>query len=188
MGSTIFFALAVGAGFVLLGLVVYSYVRPHPQHKPSVTALLGLLGFALIVSPNFTSISIRSEGLELSLIREMQARQLRALAEIPDLAATVGLEEDDFDSPSGAGHPSGAPPAPRSIPSFRRPSEDESDASDEPASPLSEDRKERLLSAFERGDLELRKLTNLELLALNERVAARNAQSTSEPDHSSMPR
>ncbi len=103
MGSTIFFALAVGAGFVLLGLVVYSYVRPHPHHKPSVTALLGLLGFALIASPNFTSISIRSEGLELSLIREMQARQLRALAETPRLGAGVEVEANDFDSSRGIG-------------------------------------------------------------------------------------
>ena len=84
VGSPLFFAFAVGAGFVLIGLVVYSYVRPQPEHRASVTALLGLLGFALVASPNFTSISIKSEGLELSLLREMQARQLKALVALQE--------------------------------------------------------------------------------------------------------
>ena len=102
--STLFFLSAVGAGFVMIGLVVYSYVRPRPEHRPSVTALLGLLGFALVASPNFTSISIRSEGLELSLLREMQARQLEALEE---------LQRRGTASPPVEDPPAVAPPPPQ---------------------------------------------------------------------------
>ena len=43
MDTWIFYGSAVAAGFVLIGLVVYSYVRPRPEHRPSVTALLGML-------------------------------------------------------------------------------------------------------------------------------------------------
>ena len=168
----LFFACAVGAGFVLLGLVVYSYVRPHPEHRPAITGLLGVLGFALVASPNWTSISIRSDGMELSLLREMGARQLRALAEFQRWAeAQSPSRAPGSFGPAAAPQPSrgsGEAPAPPDPPGHGSSQPDE-----EPASP-SPERTERLFDALGRGDLDLRTLTDPELLALNELVTARN--------------
>ena len=55
MDTWIFYGSAVAAGFVLIGLVVYSYVRPRPEHRPSVTALLGMLTSC---SSNVTAVNI----------------------------------------------------------------------------------------------------------------------------------
>jgi hypothetical protein len=176
--SSAFFAAAVGAGFVLIGLVVYSYVRPQPEHRPSVTALLGLLGFVLIASPNWTSISIRSENLELSLLREMQARQLQALAELQGGARA---------EPAAAPPPRLDPPEPANAtppPDVRPPTPDPGSgreplrAGTPPPSP-SPTHSERLFEAFARGDLDLRQLSDTELLDLNDRITAlRNTGTT----------
>jgi hypothetical protein len=181
VSSNLFFAAAVGAGFVLIGLVVYSYVRPRPEHRPSVTALLGLLGFALVASPNWTSISIKGEGLELSLIREMQARQLEALEELREATAGSALAPTAAPRPAPAtSRPGIRPPSPEPVrPAIDPPPEAaQPDPSPSLATALSEDQKQELFAAFERGELELRKLTTTELLALNERVTERTSHPT----------
>lgn len=164
MSAIFFFASAVCAGFVLLGLVAYTTVWPRPEHRPSITALLGLLGFALVASPNWTSISIRGKGLELSLLREMQARQLEALA---DLQAEACAEPEALPLRSRA-----AIAAPSGKTGPRAPEPPEPAEADPPA-PLSRERAQHLIDAFERGELELRALSNRELLALNERLSER---------------
>lgn len=171
MSATFFFASAVCAGFVLIGLVAYTTLWPRPEHRPSITALLGLLGFALIASPNWTSISIRGEGLELSLLREMQARQLEALA---------GLQAEACAEPAALPEPARAAlgaPAPASHPGKRAPepsgARPQPPAEAEPPAPLSRERAQRLVDAFERGELPLRALSNRELLTLNERLSER---------------
>jgi len=172
VSATFFFASAVCAGFVLIGVVAHATLRPQPQQRPSVTALLGLLGFALVASPNWTSISIRGEGLELSLLREMQARQLQALTELragtcPEPAPEAGAAPAAAPpGPAGDGKPApGLAQPPKPGPTAARA------ADPGPALPL--ERAQRLVDAFERGEIELRFLSNRELLALNERLSER---------------
>ena len=180
--STLFFGLAVTAGFLLIGVVAYGYVHPRPEQRTSVTTLLGLLGFALIASPNFTSISIRSDegGLELSLIREMQARQLEAITSLsggaPSLSGRPPAAEVEpvrsspqplrrsRASATASGASSAPLPAPPSRPATHPPPSE---------TPLSDDDKKRIFGAFSRGELDLSRLSNRELLVLNEQVTAR---------------
>lgn len=181
--STAFFGFAVGAGFVLIGLVVYSYVRPQPEHRPSVTALLGLLGFALVASPNWAAISIRSDGLELSLLREMQARQLQALTDLqtrvaspaapaPPAAEAVPAPDPAAEAPAPprAPQPGVAPPAPTE-PEARE--VHHTVRAEAVPSRLTPERQAQLVEAYGRGELDLRTLTNAELLGLNERFSER---------------
>jgi hypothetical protein len=160
----LFQALAVAAGFGLVGVVAYSYVRPRPAQRPSITALIGVLGFALVSSPNWTSISFKGEGLELSLIREMQGRQLEALAALEtcgDESSTVG---EPTTSPHSVRRPATLPPRPVD------PVDPEHGG--EAPEPLPDPEKE-LLAQFERGELQLRALSNRELLTLNALVTRR---------------
>ena len=177
MTSTPFFVSAVAAGFVLVGVVAYSYVHPQPEHRPSVTALLGILGFALIASPNWTSISLRGRDIELSLIREMQTRQLEAL-----------VEEDS----DGAAREHGARSPRRLAPTAERPGEndeatpdrDRDEGLEEAAgarlSGALDERGKTWIHAFDRGLLELNTLSNAELLALNEYVTLQGRNSGSD--------
>lgn len=164
MEQNLFFTLAVGAGFLLIGLVIYSYLKPKPEHRPSVTALLGLLGFALVASPNWTRISIRSEGLELSLLREMEGRQLRALTTLLDRVGT--------DEPAAAPEP--PPVVPEEPSEVDAPPDGEEPASDGPESrrALAASGMEQLLARYRRGELDLGALSDAELLALNEQLSA----------------
>lgn len=172
MDASLFFAAAVLAGFVLIALVVYSYVRPQPEHRPSVTALLGLLGFALVASPNWTSISIKSEGLELSLLREMQARQLEVLTELQGRSGELPAAAPSAGAAGPRTTPRSAAPE-RGAPAGRDASQRESGAgerSEARAPDASDGAGEQILEAFDRGELDLRALSTAELLALNARL------------------
>lgn len=176
MSGTLFFAAAVAAGLLLLGAVAYSYLRPQPGQRSSVTSLLGILGFALVASPNWTSISIKSEGLELSLIRELQARQLAILSELrsPDAPAADAASESRS-TPSSprtapASPPREAQPAP---PAASEPVAGPRAVARTAASEVSQERIEDLFSAFERGELALSQLSDGELLALSQQITSR---------------
>jgi hypothetical protein len=164
MGSNTFFAAAVGAGCILIAPVVYSYVRPHPEHRPSVTALLGLLGVVLIASPNWTSISIRGKGLELELLREMQARQLRAHLQANPRAIAAPTPRPAPDARRrNAAAPALAPGA--------SPLEGPEAAPEKtPARSQGPNRTDELFESFSRGELDLRQLSDEQLLALNSHV------------------
>jgi xanthosine utilization system XapX-like protein len=180
-----FFTLAVGAGFLLIGLVIYSYLRPKPEHRPSVTALLGLLGFALVASPNWTRISIRSDGLELSLLREIEGRQLRALTALHErMSATAAAPEPAAVS---------APMAPAATPAAEGPT-DEASPEESPLSGSMESRGvgrravardaealEHLIDAYHRGELDLSALSDAELLALSDQVSAPRSWASRRP-------
>ncbi len=176
MSGTLFFGAAVAAGLLLLGAVVYSYLQPQPGQRTSVTSLLGILGFALVASPNWTSISIKSEGLELSLIRELQARQLAILSEIrSDDAAAAPAASDARPDPPGA---HSAPPAPRlesapAPPAASDPVGRPRAVARSAASGVSPQRVEHLFDAFERGELALAQLSDGELLALSQQITSR---------------
>lgn len=175
-----FFTFAVGAGFLLIGLVFYAYLRPKPEHRPAVTALLGLLGFALIASPNWTRISIRSDGLELSLLREIEGRQLRALGALRETlhergAAPPDLRSEPPSSPSI--RPRRGDPQRRGKPDAEReePPEDGAFAAGVLATGSGRPA-DRLLDAYERGELDLSALSDAELLDLSEYITARKAR------------
>jgi hypothetical protein len=173
MSGNLFFAAAVAAGLGLLATVAWSYLNPRPGQRASVTSLLGVLGFALVASPNWTSISIKSEGLELSLIRELQARQLAILSELRVTEARPA----DPDPPQRAAEPR-AKPAPTE-PTRDQPTQPRKTAPDEVprviarAPALSPERIEQLFLAFERGELRLSQLSDSELLALSQQIGAR---------------
>ena len=164
VSSDLYQALAVAAGFALVGVVAYSYVRPGPAQRPSVTALIGVLGFALVSSPNWTSISFKGEGLELSLIREMQGRQLEALTALEVCEGEHASNGEATTSPPPERIPATTPP--RST----DPVEPE-DGRGEPE-PIPDPERE-LLAQFDRGELQLRDLSNRELLTLNALVTRR---------------
>lgn len=176
MSGTLFFAAAVAAGLLLLGAVAYSYLRPRPGQRASVTSLLGILGFALVASPNWTSISIKSEGLELSLIRELQARQLAILSELRGGEAIDRTTETL--APPAAPAPREAPSAPRGpvqpLPSDERaPTAGPRAVARTGESRVSPRRIQDLVSAFERGELLFSQLSDRELLALSQQVTSR---------------
>jgi len=160
----LFQALAVAAGFVLVGVVAYSYVRPRASQRPSITALIGVMGFALISSPNWTSISFKGEGLELSLIREMQGRQLEALAALETCGDGQASNGEAATSPDSIRVPATTPPHPMN-PVDRAPGSETPESLPEP--------ERELLAQFERGELQLRELSNQELLTLNALVTRR---------------
>ena len=130
-------------------LVAHSCVPPGPEPRPSITALLGFLGFALGSSPSWTSISF--EGLELPLIREMHGRQLEARG---------SDERANGDSATSARHgriPAATPPP-------AHPVDPAPSGEDREAVPSSE---RELLAQRDRWELPPRALPNPELLALN---------------------
>jgi hypothetical protein len=169
----LFQALAVAAGFALVGVVAYSYVRPRPSQRPSITALIGVLGFALVSSPNWTSISFKGEGLELSLIREMQGRQLEALAALESCEDAQAADGESETSPHSVRVPATTPPRPVDPV--------EPAMGGEKPEPLPDPEKE-LLAQFERGELQLRELSNRELLTLNALVTRRTTGSLTDGD------
>jgi hypothetical protein len=160
----LFQTLAVVAGFALVGVVAYSYVRPSPGQRPSITALIGVLGFALVSSPNWTSISFKGEGLELSLIREMQGRQLEALAALESCESGEAADPGSEASPHSIRVPATTPADPMD-PVDRAPGGEEPEPVPDP--------ERELLAQFDRGELQLRDLSNRELLTLNALVTRR---------------
>ncbi len=179
MSGTLFFAAAVAAGLLLLGAVAYSYVRPRPGQRASVTSLLGILGFALVASPNWTSISIKSDGLELSLIRELQARQLAILSELR------ADENADGEPLPGAEPPASGPRVEPALPVDPPPQPPGPQRVLEPApravariaqQRVPAERIAQLLQAFERGEIVLSGLSDSELLALSQQITSRQEQ------------
>lgn len=176
MSSTLFFAAAVAAGLLLLASVAWSTLHPRPGQRASVTSLLGILGFALVASPNWTSISIKSNGLELSLIRELQARQLAILSELrggvdPPAAPKRAAPPAEV----GPGHPPTVPreesepaPQPENLPAGDPRALARIAMASVPA-----ERVQHLLEAFDRGELALSGLSDGELMALSDQISAR---------------
>lgn len=81
-GEPYFYAFAAGMGALLLLASVWSHLRPSAGRNKVVGALLPLLGFALVGSPIWSSISLKTEQLEISVERQRQI--IEALAASSD--------------------------------------------------------------------------------------------------------
>jgi hypothetical protein len=69
---------------VVIGSVVWRYLRVTVQRDPLLSTTLTLIGFVLVSSPIWTSIVVKGPQWELSLLREQstkQAEQYLALLE-----------------------------------------------------------------------------------------------------------
>jgi len=66
---------AVAIGAVVLGAVVWRYVRFTDQKNTTLSVTLGLIGFILVSSPLWASIVVKGPQWEVSLLREQSTKQ-----------------------------------------------------------------------------------------------------------------
>ena len=82
MYSNAFMILAVILGTLALVAVLINYMRNVPLQSVTVTSTLILIGFVLVSSPLWGSISLKGRDFELALLRENSETQLRGYVQL----------------------------------------------------------------------------------------------------------
>lgn len=88
MLSPIFFIVGVTLGAALLLAVVWRYLR-GPSDATTVSITLAVLGFALVGSPLWANIVVKSNTVELSLLRDCQQQAAQSADETAKLLDVV---------------------------------------------------------------------------------------------------
>ena len=88
MLSPVFFIAAVVLGSAVLLAVVWRYLR-GPSDATTISLTLAVLGFALVGSPLWASIVIKSNSVELSLLRDCQQQAAQSADQTAKLLDVV---------------------------------------------------------------------------------------------------
>jgi len=80
--SNAFMILAVILGTLVLVAVLINYMRNVPLQSVTVTSTLILIGFVLVSSPLWGSISLKARDFELALLRDYSETQLRGYVQL----------------------------------------------------------------------------------------------------------
>jgi hypothetical protein len=89
MPSATFFIVAVALGAVVLLAVVWAYVRGETNGVTALSITLSVLGFALVGSRLWASIVVKTDTVELSLLRECQQQAVQSADETANLLEVV---------------------------------------------------------------------------------------------------
>ena len=100
-----FFVVAVIIGSLVLGSVLWNYLRHVAQQSLMLSTTLCLIGFALVSSPLWGSIAIKGPQWEVTLLKRQSVAQAQSYLEIleayqkllpPQQAAQIAPAVKDF--------------------------------------------------------------------------------------------